>query len=330
MIKFSYHAECVGKPEKKFADGKMSLWVGDKRINLGYNWVTAELEFEDIFDMLSQHGFAFAPALSSDHRIEDTFVSHELALVDIDNGMTLAELQEFPFYQLYGSGYYTTPSHTDDAPRFRILYRLPTAITDPYVMRIIYEGLLAIHGAADISCKDSVRLFYGSVDALHRERTDRSIDATGLEVIIKMRDIALAERAEQQPTIQQDLREFEPKSEEQIAELLDELRKHYPDLNYATRRDVTWAVASAVSNTTTVALMRQRWPDGNKNGKYEVLVNGRKRQALTLGTIYHMIRRHDPLFAKHITADNLNDVHYKLHTDMNKTQELIKKWLPQT
>ena len=299
MIKFSYHKDCIGKPEKREIDGKQTLWVGNKRINLGYGWKTAELPFEEIYELLSAAGYAFAPALNSDHRIQQTFVSHELALVDIDSGMTLEELQQFPFYQMYGSGYYTTPSHTDAEPRFRILYRLPVAITDPEIMRVIYEGLLAVHGEADISCKDPVRLFYGTVDAKHREITDRSIDAEGLEILIKARDIVLGEQKKEIKVIN-DNRDFEPKTVEQVAELLDELRKHYSDLSYYIRRDVTWAVAGTVGNQETVSLMRNRWNDSEKTMKYESFINDRKRTSLTMGTIYHLIRQHNPMFGKQI------------------------------
>jgi hypothetical protein len=297
MIKFSYHKDCIGKPEKREIDGKQTLWVGDKRINLGYGWKTAELPFEEIYELLSAAGYAFAPALNSDHRIQQTFISHELALVDIDSGMTLEELQEFPFYQMYGSGYYTTPSHTDAEPRFRILYRLPVAITDPEIMRVIYEGLLAVHGEADISCKDPVRLFYGTVDAKHREITNRSIDAEGLELLLAARDIVLGEQKKEIKVIN-DNRDFEPKTVEQVAELLDELRKHYSDLSYYIRRDVTWAVAGTVGNQETVNLMRSRWNDSEKTMKYETFVNDRKRTSLTMGTIYHLIRQHNTMFGK--------------------------------
>lgn len=298
MIKFSYHRYCVGKPEKKFIDGRLTYWVNEQKINLGYDWITAELEFEEIFELVSAGGYSFAPALNSEHRIADNFVSHELALVDIDSGMTIAELKEHPLYQLYGSGYYTTPSHTDIEPRFRILYRLPTAITEAETMRVIYEGLLAVHGSADISCKDPVRLFYGTVDAQHREITRRMIDAEGLQLLVEARDIVLEQQAQTRAEVKHDDRDYEPKTVEQVAELLDELRRHYHDFNYSQRRDVTWAVASAVGNQATVGLMRSRWDDSSKNGKYEILVNGRKRESLTLGTIYHMIRQHNPVYGR--------------------------------
>jgi len=310
-MKFSYHRYCVGKPSKRIIDNRLTYWVDGRKINLGYDWITADLEFEDIFELVSAGGYAFAPALNSEHRIAANFVSHELALVDIDSGMTIAELKQHPYYQMYGSGYYTTPSHTDTEPRFRILYRLPVPITEAETMRVIYEGLLAIHGSADISCKDAVRLFYGTVDATHRELTNRSIDAEGLDLLIQARDIVLEQQG-RNVVVKQDDREYQPKTTEQVAELLDELRKYYTDLPYAQRRDVCWAVASAVSNIDTIALMRSRWNDSDKTMSYESFINDRKRTAITLGTIYHMIRQYNPGFArqqassyKQITNNNI-------------------------
>jgi hypothetical protein len=304
-MKFSYHKDCVGKPEKRFNEEKKryELWIGNTKINLGYGWKTADLEFEEIYELISAGGHAIAPALTSDHRTEETFLSHEIALVDIDGGMTLEELQAHPFYRFYGSGYYTTPSHTEEDPRFRIIYRLPCAIPDPEAMRIIYQGLMVIHGSADIACKDSARLFYGTVNAEHRELTDRMLDEEGIDIICKAYDFAMEQRAQQSiQTITDDNRTFAPASLDDVAEILDELRRHYTDLDYVTRRDVTWSVLSVVSKADTVRLMRERWPDTDKTMTYEGFVDDHKKVSLKLGTIVIMIRRHNPNFRKKQTG----------------------------
>ena len=54
-MKFAYHKHCIGKPEKK---ANNELWSGDKKINLGYGWITAELEFEEIYELISAGGYA--------------------------------------------------------------------------------------------------------------------------------------------------------------------------------------------------------------------------------------------------------------------------------
>lgn len=314
MIAFSYHKDCIGKPEKRLmpGDDKETLWLGNKKINLGYGWITGELSFEDIYELLSVGGYAFAPALNSDHRIEANFVSHALALVDIDGGMTLEELQAFPFYQLYGSGYYTTPSHTDLNPRFRILYRLPCAITDAMTMRVIYSGLLAVHSSSDRACKDAVRLFYGTVNAQHREITDRMIDAEGLQLLVQANDIVFERSQPKNVDLKHNMRAYEPKSADEVADLLDELRKYYHSLPYDTRRDVTWAVMSAVDGATAVGLLRSRWTDANSTMKYESFANDRKRNDLSLGTIYHMIRQHNPTYGKKPRNMSIDELRFEI------------------
>ena len=312
MIAFSFHQHCLGKPEKRMIDHKTTHWIGDKRINLGYDWITTQAEFADIFELLTVDGCAFAPALLSNHRDELNFLSHQIAMVDIDSGMTLTELQQHAFYQQYGSGYYTTASHTDQDPRFRILYRLPVPVTDAYTMRVIYEGLLAVHGAADIACKDAARLFFGTQNAQHREIRECELDTLALQQIVQARDAVIATRQIAPPRATVFTQAPQPRTPEQVQSLLDELRKYYSDLDYATRRDVTWAVASAVDSTTTIRIMRERWSDTDKTGKYEQFVADLKRNSLSLGTIYHMIRKHDATYGVRPQAMSMDQLREKL------------------
>ena len=299
MIKFSYHRVCRGKPEKRInpETHKTELWQGNIKINLGYGWKNAEMDFEDIYDMLSKYGYTFAPALTCDHRDETTFVSHQIALVDIDSGMTIEELKQLPFYQRYGSGYYTTPSHTDSEPRFRILYRFQAPIADVGLMRMVYEGLLSIHGAADASCKDPTRLFFGTLDAEHREITDRYVNIDGGFAEILQAYIAKeARQPKAKPVAASTGQQFPKKTVEEVAELLDDLRRYYPVLDYHTRRDVTWCVMSEMSGPDTLALMRSRWDDSDSAGKYETTIADYKRAAWHLGSLVIMIRKFNPTY----------------------------------
>jgi hypothetical protein len=243
---------------------------------------------------LSEGGYAISPALKSNHRDEANFLSSELALIDIDDGMTLEDLETFEFYQLYGAGYYTTPSHSDANHRFRLIYRLPGVVTDPSTMRMIYRGLLTIHGVADTSCKDSARLFYGTINAVKKSMTDRIIDEEGLGLIISAYDYD----NENKPVkiIEYKDHDFEPKSVEELGQILDELKRHYPDLRNGPRSEVTWAVAGSCSAQDTIKLMRSRWPDNEKTEKYENFMASYKRKLISIGTLYYMIRQYNPEF----------------------------------
>jgi hypothetical protein len=295
-IAFSYHNKIIGKPERRIgADGKPHLWMGDQQVNLGYGWRTVKLPYNELFMMLSEGGYALAPALKTDHRDKGNFVSHALALVDIDDGMRVSDLPNNSFYQKYGSGYYTTPSHTQAQHKFRIIYRLEQPITDAEEMRALYEGLLALHGAADISCKDPARLFFGTVKAASKEITGRILTVAGVQEALAKRAEVLTVRAVAPATVQPDT--YPPPTIADVRELLDELRKHFPDLKYKNRFNVTRAAAAAVGLPHAIYEMRTRWSDADKTAKYEdLLKDPLLPDGPMLGSVVYMIRDKDPLF----------------------------------
>jgi hypothetical protein len=182
--------------------------------------------------------------------------------------------------------------------RFRIMFRAETPIQDRERVKLVIMALMRVFDHADIACKDSTRIFYGTPNCEFKECTTKVLPNTLVDQLVEME---LAFRAEQQiETTQFDPRDYEPKTIEQITELLNDLRKYYTDLTHDPRMSVTWAIMSAgISAPDTIALMRQRWPDMDKTRKYETIVNGHKNNAITLGTIYHMIRQHEPEYGRH-------------------------------
>ena len=295
-MKLSIHQYVRGKPETRMVDSKPTHWQADRRVNLGYDWFNIDASWPDVFEVITTMGCASSAELKNTHRHDDDFVSRQLLFIDIDSGMTIPELLENDFYNQHGAGFYTTPSHTQDSHRFRIMFVTETAITDGERVKKLIMALMRVFDHADPACKDSTRIFYGTVAAQLKERRDIILSDAWVELLVVMEDMF---RAQQQPvSIAIDTRQYLPKSLDQIEELLNQLRKHYADLNYQQRRDVTWAVASQVSNPDTVRLLRSRWDDSDKTGRYEMFVNARKSAKITIGTIYHMIRQRDPGYAR--------------------------------
>jgi hypothetical protein len=181
-LKVSLNEQWVGKPIKD-NDGK--LWYKGKQVYPGYGWTTYEESFEEIFDALTVTGLAIGPVVKDERRIKENFISHSLALVDIDEGMTIDELVEHPFYQAYGAGYYVSPSHTEENHRFRIIFRLEQEITDYEELRLLYIGLQAIFNKADTKCRDGSRLFYGTINAQRKEIRSNVLPLETMEALIK-------------------------------------------------------------------------------------------------------------------------------------------------
>ena len=96
-----------------------------------------------------------------DTRRNENFVCSDVLAVDIDDGMTLAEALNHQFVTRYGGFVYTTPSHTPEHHRFRIVFQTERTITDPAEMTAAYQGLIRKFGG-DEACKDACRAFYGS------------------------------------------------------------------------------------------------------------------------------------------------------------------------
>jgi hypothetical protein len=96
-----------------------------------------------------------------DSRKNENFICADVLAVDIDDGMSLSEALEHEFVKQYGGFIYTTPSHTTEHHRFRIVFQTERTITDPAEMTAAYQGLIRKFGG-DEACKDACRAFYGS------------------------------------------------------------------------------------------------------------------------------------------------------------------------
>ncbi len=78
-----------------------------------------------------------------------------------DERSTIGRLLKDPFISKHASIIYTTPSHTPDKPRARVIFLLDTPIHQAKNYAMAATALLWVFGAADRQCKDPVRFFYG-------------------------------------------------------------------------------------------------------------------------------------------------------------------------
>ncbi len=189
IISFSTTRQWAGKPiaatnelgEPELDKNNRQVYRFDgKKVYIGYNWENYESNYPDVFSHITVLGMAIAPALvneSKGHKIDTHFLSHSILMVDMDSGMTIEELLQDDFYNDFGSGYYTTSSHTEAAHRFRIIFVLEADITCSEDMCLLYRWILNHYNNADTSCKNSTRLFYGSINAVRSEITDRYLPA---------------------------------------------------------------------------------------------------------------------------------------------------------
>ncbi len=98
-------------------------------------------------------------------RREESFISSQIIGIDIDHGqMTLEDIERDPFLIENAAFAYTTPSHTPEHPRLRIIFVLESPITSiqAYKERV---NIIADRYEGDTNARDAVRIWYGNKDA---------------------------------------------------------------------------------------------------------------------------------------------------------------------
>lgn len=80
-----------------------------------------------------------------------------------DERSTIEHLESLPFIQRHAFMVHTTPSHSIDKPRARVVFELDAPIHQPTNYARAARALVWLFNGADSKCKDPVRFFYGSI-----------------------------------------------------------------------------------------------------------------------------------------------------------------------
>lgn len=322
-MKLSIHNTIKGKPIS-IEDSTGYKWMecNGVRVNLGYGWTNIDANWSDIFELITQDGYASSAELNNDHRSNDEFVSRQLFMVDIDAGMNLIELQSNDFYNACGAGFYTTPSHKVDSPRFRIMFRTETEICNSELARLLIIGLMRLYDYADPACKDSTRIFYGCINACNSECTDRVIPDIVVAEIIQQ-EIGLQEAR----FIETEQRDYAPITDINKRKIIELLKNTFVG-DYHIWRNVGWGLKNAGFalhdfQYITQGMMSQKtsraaadiWNDG-KN------ISG----GCTIGTVIHLLKERHGKDCLNLTDD---DNLIAIETKINETKVMIAKWQKQ-
>ena len=151
----------------------VSTWALDHKLAPGAPEWSA---FNASFTNQSLTPFDFAHAIYDGHpfttwhannwRTSANYVCGQHLGLDFDAGdqtSTLPALLSNPFIHRHANILYTTPSHTPEAPRARVVFLLDTPIMQATNYALAAAALLWLFGTADRQCKDAARFFYGSM-----------------------------------------------------------------------------------------------------------------------------------------------------------------------
>jgi hypothetical protein len=189
-------------------------------------------------------------------------------------------------YNQYAAGFYATPSHTDLAHRFRIMFRLETPLTQATDVVKLNRMLMRRYTQADAACKDATRIFYGSPGCVLRERLDNVVSDAAVAQLIEQYNVW--EATEMARHNQAPAREL---NATQRTRILDLLKSTYVG-EYAKWRDIGWGLKAGGYTVSdwqyvTTGMMSQKTPEQAR----EVWAAGRTNGKITIGTVIWFLRQ---------------------------------------
>lgn len=157
-FKIAINRSYQGKPPKMDYETSQA-WYGE------YNgrFHNVELTVDELHSEIMQ-GHGLTPQHRK-YRHSKNFVCGQHIGLDFDTedeNSRIATLIQDNFIAQYAAILYTTPSHTEEAPRARVLFLLDRPIYDPEKYTELAAALLWRYGLADKSCSDPQRLFFGA------------------------------------------------------------------------------------------------------------------------------------------------------------------------
>lgn len=149
----------------------------------------AELTPNELFDHLAVKGHPICCAALKTNKEGHarrglaSFVSSQVFGVDVDHGeIAFESLRDDPYLAKNALFAYTTPSHTEEHPRFRIIFVLPQPITNPdHYKKLVVE--IGDRYRGDKNARDAVRLWFGSPNA-QTIWWGKTLDAQEMEAIL--------------------------------------------------------------------------------------------------------------------------------------------------
>ncbi len=150
-IKYSINTALIDKCEPA---GKSQYAEGWKNVETSPDALIASIT----------RGYAFAPQYKGGYRKGTNFICAEILAADFDGSRTLLDIRNDSFCNAHASFIYTTASHTEEEPRFRVVFVLGKPIESGQDYADALRGLAEKLGS-DLSASDGARCFFGSSKA---------------------------------------------------------------------------------------------------------------------------------------------------------------------
>ncbi len=114
---------------------------------------------EELIELICNN--AWSPSIFTEYRRQDGFISTDLMVLDIDDGMTIEEAEKVVHSLDIATLCIPSTSHSDEAHRFRLIFPLSKTISKVGVFEATMRKLAEVF-PADPSCVgDTARFYFG-------------------------------------------------------------------------------------------------------------------------------------------------------------------------
>lgn len=283
----------------RMATGKLPK--GDPRWQMFTDsFVNRELDILEIANAIFM-GHAYCAWQRGPGRSTENFFCGQHIAIDMDTGderSTVDALSKHPLVRLYGGLIHTSPSHTIQAPRARVIFFLDKPIESPLGYAAATTFVMSHFDGHDTVCKDPSRFFYGAKDC-DIWFAENEFPVSHLRRYYKLWErTAPAPKSKPSPPADEKIINLQQKRDEKRTDAVDELEK----VGAALRKIDPWSIDYNRWIGILAALKREfgdralslaeEWAkgeDGEVRREWEKhLKTNRGGKQTTLGTIYHL------------------------------------------
>ena len=278
QIKLSIQPEIIGKPN-----------VSMKQ--MGWGWESIEVDsWQDAFELMTIDGYATTCELWNENRKRENFMSRQIILIDIDKNMLITDLFNDDFYNQYGAGFYTSPSHTDEHHKFRICFVLEQALRDPDQVESFIRAIVKyFYPDADIKPTNAASYFNGTPNCVIKEFRNTIVPNEVVNAIIDQYNTEQEQEWQQLKQHQHDHPDYEY-DVEFVESLLHRIHQKNHDFRdeYDKWLSIAWATCNTLGVVNGEILMMKYWPRKTKK-HIQSLKSYRPNTAKhTAGTLVHL------------------------------------------
>jgi hypothetical protein len=185
-------------------------------------------------------------------------------------------------------------------------------------------ALMRVYDHADVACKDSTRIFYGTENCELCLLTDKTLPMAMIEALCTMEDMF---RAEQTAEFNYQI-EHKPLTNERRQKILDLLKQTFVG-SYPQWRDIGWGLKAGGFDLqdfqyVTTGMMREKSAEDARElwNSGKILDTG-----IHLGSVIHFLKqRHGDKCLWTTDEEKIVGMYSSIDNKIEKTKEMIRKW----